>query len=859
MQPSFSIFALLLLVAPAAVFAALPSKPPAPYVPGEVIVKYRDAGRVAAGTGTGGSAAETIPDVRERLRAMGLQVRRQLLDGRADLMALPATMDVPGAVRALAAEEGVEYVEPNYLRYTMQSTPNDDLFGDLWGLHNTGQDNFVSGGPAGVMDGDLNMLPAWDPAGDGTFTRTGDSSVIVAIIDDAFDTDHPDLVENFTDGNDLTDDGTTDSTPDNSDQSHGTLVAGSLGARGNNSKGVAGTTWFSSLMPLKVGSGDGLSSAAISSAIDFARDNNADVINASFGGPGFSSTEKSRICNLDDDDILFVSSAGNDDANMDFGRIGYPALYDCSNIVAVAATNRQDNIASFSMYGPVSVDVAAPGLQIVTTEVDGGYFTAGEGGVSGTSFSAPYTAGIAALLRWHVPTNDENEIKARLIESGASLGNATERVAGGRIDAAAALDMSPRPSLTIENVTIQNVADRLVPGQTVDIQVTLANGWEDATSVTWLQSADGPVTVTSTNRTTFGSGFIPSNGTESDTFRVEVSSTADGHNYVSFTLDIEADGGYAASRRFIREIAPLAHDGTVVEQRFHTDTGDSALESRLYDEYHTWHVAVDSFDLPSPTPDNRYTLSVRTETPADTDIDLLGLNGTPPKYLITLNADINDPNTRSFFCTSSTTVDCRDPDTRVSGRSDGHEAVTHVFDGGSVPEDFYFTVVNFAQDSFDYDIWAELKAGDLRPDPASLCSDSSLGENDDLCVPSSDTLTVAGLSNGAETFVYIRRGQYSVNGGDFTDSDGRVSNGDVIEVAGNAADTPELTVGGITARFDSDASLQPPPPGSGSSSDGGGGGGGCGWIGPGGKPDFLLHLLVLIASLVLLRSPFPLP
>jgi subtilisin family serine protease len=844
---------LVLLAISAAAQAALPDEPgPAPYVPGEVIVRYQSVGAVAAGAQTDGMEPRksVVPDVHQRLRDMGLRVRRGLLDGRADLMALPSPMDVPGALRALADDPDVEYAEPNYLRYPLQTAPNDQFFGQLWGLRNTGQANFVAGGPAGVPGGDLNMLPAWDPAANGTFPRVGDASVIVAIIDEAFDTDHPDLADNFIAGRDLANDDSNPN-PDSGSQEHGTLVAGSLGAIGNNGIGVAGTTWRSSLMPLKVGIAgqDGLSSAAIMDAIEYASDHGAHIINASFGGPGFSTTERNLICGFDG---LFVSSAGNDDANLDFGRIGYPALYDCPNVVAAAATNRQDNIASFSMYGPLTTHVAAPGLQIVTTTIDG-YATAQSNGVSGTSFSAPYISGVAALLRAHVPTTDEREIKARLIESGTAVAgaNSDRRVSGGRVDAAAALDMAPRPSLTIDEITIDGdtIPHPLRPGETDTVEITLANGWGNATGVTATLSSDNPRVDVTGGPQSFG--FIPGNGGEATaTFPIQVSSPVGGHEYVTFTLDIQDTGGYAASRRFIREIAPLAHDGTVVTQPFQTDPGDSALESQLYDEFHTWHVAVEPGDLPS-SPSGEYTLIVRTETLNDTDIDLLGRANQPPRYMITLNADFNT-NNRSFFCTDSS-FDCRDPNTRVSGRSDGHEAVTHVFDGAAAPEDFYFTIVNFAQAAFDYEIWSELRAGDLRP--SGICPGS-----EELCRPDSNTLTVGGLSSGADTFVYIQRGEYSVNGAPFTENDGAAGNGDVIRVRATGASDAELTVGGISARF-TPGSGPPPDPGDDDGDDdttgmfeNGGGGGGCVRTGSG-QFDPLLHLLVLLAGLVLLRLP----
>ena len=366
---------LLLLSAAGPVLAAVSQRPAATYREGEIIVKYRDGAQSPAA---------------QRLRSrLGLVPLNGLLRGRAEHLRLPAFLSVAGALPELSRDPAVEYAEPNFLRFPRAVAPNDLHFSQQWGLHNTGQANFVAGGPAGVAGGDLNMVEAWDADGNGTADRVGDGITIVAVIDDAFQTNHPDLLDNMSGvpaRNFIN--GTADPNPANADEFHGTFVAGCIAAKGNDGYGVAGTAWNVKLMPLKFA----FDEATHLAAIEFARANGAKIINASFGGPGFSQAEEDAIAALQDDDILYVAAGGNDDSNTDVAVLNYPANFDADNIVAVAATNRQDNIASFSQYGPITMDVAAPGLQIVTTAPGSAHTTSP--GISGTSFSAPYIAGI---------------------------------------------------------------------------------------------------------------------------------------------------------------------------------------------------------------------------------------------------------------------------------------------------------------------------------------------------------------------------------------------------------------------------------------------------------------------------------
>lgn len=653
---------------PAAVVAAGLST--VPYRTGEVVVRYRDEA-------AGGQAAIKALTVEH-----GLAVKAELVPGRLDLVTLPSVMDVPGAVAMLAADPRVLYAEPNYLRRKLGVTPNDPSFPDQWGLSNTGQANFVAGGPAGLAGGDLHLSVAWDLDGDGKADHTGRGNVVVAIVDDAVETTHPDLAANLVAGYNFVDNNTNPNPAPTKDdaQDHGTAVAGCVAAVGNNGVGVSGAAWNEHLMPIKFG----FDTASEVAAYRFARSNGAKIVNASFGGPGWSRAELDAINDLAANDVLLVAAAGNEDASLDVAGASYPANYDAPNVVAVAATNRQDGVASFSSYGPTTVPVAAPGLQIVTTAVNGGYTTSP--GVSGTSFSSPYAAGVAALIRDYFPSAGYAEVKARLIEgadTGVDASNpVNRRTSGGRVNAANALSLAARPSLVIQPVVVgsysqnsqengaQTVPVRvpvklidngngvLDPGETATLQITVGNLWQAATHVSGTLSANNGVSVAG-GAVSFGD--IASQGSAVGSFVVSVPATLVGHQFVDFALKLSADGGYATTRYFTLELGRL-QDGVAVTQ---------TIQTNLYDDFHTWH-----FDVTSVPPDDQLVIS----TTAANNVDLLVSYGAPPQYNIELNAASDG----SYYVNQ--------PDAQIGRGSSGNEKVTIARPQVGT---YYVTVLNF--------------------------------------------------------------------------------------------------------------------------------------------------------------------
>lgn len=306
-------------------------------------------------------------------------------------LSLPSTMSVEEALRLYRQNPNVEYAEPNYIIYSCQLFPNDPPFdpddpdyGILWGLHNFGQ---TVGIKSGLPGADINTPEAWE-------ISTGGEEVVIAVIDSGVAYSHPDLASNMwtnpgedpwsdpndpTAGNGIDDDGNgkvddwrgwdfVDGNNDPMDYNgHGTHVAGTIAAMGNNGDGITGVMWRARMMPLRFLNADGMGwvSDAIY-AIEYAVENGARAINASWGTTSFSQSLLSAIQLCRDEGVLVVAAAGNSAANIDISPF-YPASYNLPNIISVAATDQRDNLAPFSNWGPSTVDVTAPGVTIYST------------------------------------------------------------------------------------------------------------------------------------------------------------------------------------------------------------------------------------------------------------------------------------------------------------------------------------------------------------------------------------------------------------------------------------------------------------------------------------------------------------
>lgn len=425
-------------------------------------------------------------------RRNGANVEKSIPGTRVRVIDLPRNLSVRAALRRYRGSPNIGYAEPDFLLHPSRE-PNDPGYPKLYGLHNTGQ----TGGTPGA---DIDAPGAWD--------ATTGSDTVVAVVDTGVDVSHPDLEANLwtnegeipgdgrdNDGNGYVDDvhgydffnGDASVYDPGDGDEHGTHVAGTIAAEGNNGTGIVGVNWRARLMALKfLASGYGYTSDA-AAAIHYAVDNGASVINASWGGGGYSQTLKDAIDRAESAGILVVAAAGNggsDGLGDDNDATPfYPSSYDNANVISVAATDNTDRLASFSNYGSRSVDLGAPGVGVLST-VPGGYAS-----YSGTSMAAPHVTGVAALIKGRNPSMDAGRLREAILgavdEVSALKGKS---VTGGRLDAARALgapdqeavptdlSLSARPrTLTFGHRT--TLSGRLVaasgdplPGRTVVLQ-----------------------------------------------------------------------------------------------------------------------------------------------------------------------------------------------------------------------------------------------------------------------------------------------------------------------------------------------------------------------------------------------------
>lgn len=289
---------------------------------------------------------------------------------------------VTNAVAKLSSSPYIVYAEPDYIE-EMHIISNDPLYNQLWGIQK------------------INAPLAWD-------YTTGDSSISVGVIDTGIDQNHPDIRENMWttwNGRLIYGWNFADNSSDSMDiDGHGSHVAGTIGAVGNNRIGITGVCWQVRVAALKFG----LDVASAIAAIDFANYYKISILNASWGGRAYSQALKDAI---DQYDGLFVASAGNDGTNNDVDPM-YPASYDCKNIISVAAVDPYDTLARFSNYGLKTVDIVAPGTNILSLDLAGEYSP-----LNGTSMAAPHVAGAAALLKSSMPNISTITLKRIILSS----------------------------------------------------------------------------------------------------------------------------------------------------------------------------------------------------------------------------------------------------------------------------------------------------------------------------------------------------------------------------------------------------------------------------------------------------------
>ncbi|MEQ9095536.1 MAG: S8 family serine peptidase [Phycisphaerales bacterium] len=394
-------------------------------------------------------------------------------------------------------------VEPN-VAYAPQRVANDPLNDGAWWIDNEGQP--IPGQPQGTPGADIKLEEAWE-------VTTGSSGVVIAVVDTGVEWYHEDLADNIwsnageipgngidDDGNGYIDDvrgwdfGTAtfgpggtgqfggDNDPDDTavGGGHGTAVAGTIGAVGNNGIGIAGVNWDVSILPIKIANEQG---ALVGGAIIAAHQYLTGLINSgtnivasnnSYGAfaPTFFEEfeefdfERQAIEDFIAAGATFVASAGNDSNDNDDSFTAYPAAYNLPGIVSVAATNNRDELAGFSNFGETTVDVAAPGEAILTTAVNGQYTY-----IDGTSFSGPIVAGIVGLMKTVRPDLTPEQVAQALIDSSDPIPALQDRVvADGRVNAARALQI-----ITTDGPLVLQVSPGQIAGSPVNqVQVSFS-------------------------------------------------------------------------------------------------------------------------------------------------------------------------------------------------------------------------------------------------------------------------------------------------------------------------------------------------------------------------------------------------
>lgn len=374
----------------------------------------------------------------------GFSVLRALPGTPVVLVSIPAAAlgDHPAALAALTAMPGVGHADPDWL-VQASITPDDTMFAEQWALDNQGQEG-------GTVDADIDAPEAWA-------YHTGSRTVKVGIIDTGLELGHPDLAANLwtnpgeIPGNSVDDDGNgyiddvhgwnfagDNANPDD-DNFHGTHVAGTIGASAGNGIGVVGVCWQVTLVPLKFldANGSGYTSDAVA-AVYYASSIGCDLTSNSWGGGGFDQTLKDAIDAAGAQGRLFIAAAGNDGS--DIGAYpSYPASYACSNIVTVAATDRNDVLAGFSNYNASAVHIAAPGVSILSTfplQQTAAMASRGlgptYGSISGTSMATPHVSGAIALLKAAEPGLDAAALRSRLLQRCDAIPGLVGKVAGAR-------------------------------------------------------------------------------------------------------------------------------------------------------------------------------------------------------------------------------------------------------------------------------------------------------------------------------------------------------------------------------------------------------------------------------------------
>jgi thermitase len=425
----------------------------------------------------------------------GARVEERLSHSQVSVLDLPPDLPVGEAVAVYEDVPGVEYAEPDYVVRMRNLSTDDPYYSKLWGLNNTGQTYRTENSGtshSGNEDADIDAPEAWS-------ITAGSAGTVVAVIDTGMDISHPDLDANvWTNPDEIPANGVDDdkngyvddmhgwdflnenaSVFDSAtDDRHGTHIAGTIAAERNNGTGITGVAPRAKVMSLKfIGPQTGYISDAVE-ALDYAVAEGVKISNNSWGCDCPSQALLDAITRADASGHLFVAAAENGGED----KIGddndsnpvYPTSYESPNIISVAASNDHDDLTTFSNYGATSVDLAAPGENILSTLPDNhlGFFY-------GTSMATPHVAGTAALVKSAFPELNGADLKARILSAvDKRTGLLRKTFSGGRLNAAKAvgLEVASPP-----NKPPEIIGASLTPiGKTRDVTPTIRATVRDA-------------------------------------------------------------------------------------------------------------------------------------------------------------------------------------------------------------------------------------------------------------------------------------------------------------------------------------------------------------------------------------------
>ena len=439
------------------------------------------------------------------------------------------------------ASTTIKSIEKNYANLSFKS--NDTYYDKLWAIENTGQN---VNNTSGTADADMDVDEAWK-------LEKGEQDVVVAVLDTGVDYAHTDLADNMWNGNSKhgydfagDDDGNNDDDPmpdtpyDDNGHYHGTHVAGIIGAVGDNSNGVSGVAQNVQIMAIKIFRPNGTAySSDILEGLDYVSkqiDNGVNVvaINASYGGGGEQGDSMDEaIQKLGDKGVVFCAAAGNDGKDIDSDPI-YPASYDATNIITVAASDQDDKLASFSNYGKDTVEVAAPGTNILSTYPDNKYAY-----LQGTSMATPNVTGTVALLASINPSSSVDDRIKAIEDNVDKKSTLTDKMStNGRVNSYKAVKALSDDSNT-NNSPVANDDNTETKYETkVTIDVLKNDTDKDGDSLT-IKSVTNPE---------HGSAVINSakidytpeeNFSGTDTFSYEISDNNGGTNSATVTVQVD--------------------------------------------------------------------------------------------------------------------------------------------------------------------------------------------------------------------------------------------------------------------------------------------------------------------------------